>query len=560
MSPTSRQAADSPARVRPVPVLLALALLFAVLLLPAHPEEFGRSAFLKLPLELPLVVLALLALGPGAGRALRLVVVAAAGLLLLLRLADIGSYLAFGRRFDPLVELHLLGDGWNLAAASVGRLEAGLVVLVTLLVFVFALALLYRGLGGVGRLDGRARHATGVVAGVVLVAGVATLVTDRATADASGRHGRVQADLGHDIVERLQRMRRSIVDQGVFVAELARDPLGGEPSPGFEALAGRDVVLIFVESYGRSFVDDERFRDAARERIRALGDVVDAAGLHARSGWLESPIRGGRSWLAHATFASGLTIDSQARFDRLLASRRRSLNRLFGDAGWRTAGLMPAIRLDWPEGVWYGFDEIRDADGLGYAGEPFGWVTMPDQYTLAAFEALVRAPDPTPVMAEIALISSHAPWTPLPRTVPWESIGNGALFDGGHRFGGTTAEVWSEREQVRDHYALSLDYALETLGGYLERHGEDALIVIVGDHQPPSIIDGWGATADVPVHVVADDPALLERLPAPFWSEGMLPADTLPSRPMASMRETLARAFSTPSAAVPAGSGTTPRP
>ena len=533
---------------RPLPIALALATLFGVLLLPEHPRHFGWNAFLRLPLELPLVVLALLFLPRPVARVFRVAVVLAAGTLLLLRLADIGSYLAFSRRFDPAVELHLLGDGWNLASASVGRLEAGLTVLAALCAFTLALWLVHRGLGGIERLAGVTRRALAVVASVVLVAGTAVLLVDRASADKE-RHTRVQADLGRDIVARTARMRRSLADQSVFVAELDRDPLADGPPPAFDALAGRDVVLVFVESYGRGFIDGERFRGPARERLATLDDVVDGAGLHVRSAWLTSPIRGGRSWLAHATFASGLTIGSQARFDRLVTSPRRSLNRLFGDAGWRTAGLMPAIRFDWPEGAWYGFDDIHDAHGLDYAGEAFGWVTMPDQYTLSAFETLVRAPtasaDERPVMAEIALISSHAPWTPLTNVVPWDAVGDGSVFDGSRRFGGTPAEVWKERERVREHYALSLDYSLDVLGGYLERHGAGALFVVLGDHQPPSIVNGWDATADVPVHVIADDPALLERLPRALWSDGMLPADDLPSQPMASMRETLARSFST---------------
>ena len=536
-----------------LPIAVALALLFGVLLLPAHPREFGWAAFLKLPLELPLVVLALLALrGRLASRSLRLVVVAAAGTLLLLRIADLGSQAAFSRPFSPLVELHLIGDGWNLASQSVGRLEAALAVLVALALFALVLVLLYRGLGGVGRLEGRARGTLAAATGVVLAAGVGALLVDH-RAEASSRHALVQADLGRDIAARVRYMRRSITDLEAFVVELAGDPLGGDRAPTFDALAGRDVAVVFVESYGRSFVDDERFRESAREKLATLDDVVSASGLHARSGWLTSPIRGGRSWLAHATFASGLVVDSQARFDRLVASERPSLNRLFRAAGWRTAGLMPAIRGAWPEGAWYGFDDTRDFHRLGYAGEPFDWATMPDQYTLAAFETLVRAPshgsdgelDDRPVMAEIALISSHAPWTPVPVLVPWDDVGDGSVFDGSRRFGGSPTEVWSERERVRDHYALSLDYALETLGGYLERHGKGALFVILGDHQPPSIIDGWGATPDVPVHVVADDPELLERLPATFFSAGMLPGDDLPSLPMEAMRETLARSFST---------------
>ncbi len=56
----------------------------------------------------------------------------------------------------------------------------------------------------------------------------------------------------------------------------------------------------------------------------------------------------------------------------------------------------------------------------------------PTQYTLSAFERLVREPareKGKPVMAEIALISSHAPWTPVARMIDWDDVGDGTAFD-----------------------------------------------------------------------------------------------------------------------------------
>ena len=47
---------------------------------------------------------------------------------------------------------------------------------------------------------------------------------------------------------------------------------------------------------------------------------------------------------------------------------------------------MPAITLPWPEADWFGYDRVLAARDLGYRGQPFNWVTMPDQFTLAAFE------------------------------------------------------------------------------------------------------------------------------------------------------------------------------
>jgi len=161
---------------------------------------------------------------------------------------------------------------------------------------------------------------------------------------------------------------------------------------------------------------------ACAEALAGLGFKV--------TGWSRSPTMGGLSWLAHGTFLSGLWVDNQARYDRLMMSDRRSLNRLFREAGWRTAAIMPAITMDWPEGSYYGYDTIFASDDLGYQGKPFNWVTMPDQYTLVAFDRLVRhAGNDRPVMAEIALISSHAPWTPVPELIDWADVGDGRAFD-----------------------------------------------------------------------------------------------------------------------------------
>ena len=150
-------------------------------------------------------------------------------------------------------------------------------------------------------------------------------------------------------------------------------------------------------------------------------------------------------------------------------------------------------------------------------------------------------------MIEAALITSHAPWTPLPRILPWEVIGDGSVFDGSQRDGDAPREVWADPERVRAQYALALDYALEVVGQYVERHGDGALFVVLGDHQPAPLLTGPDASADVPVHVIADDPALLDRLPADLFGPGLIPGPERPSAPMDRLRGIVARAFEAPS-------------
>lgn len=517
--------------------LVTIVALFGILVFPDHPESFTLKHFLRLPVEWPLIVLVLLLLNGKILNGLRWLLVAVLALAVLLRTADIGSFIAFDRRFSPLVEWHLLGDGWNLASQQVGLLEAGIAVALVIIAIVVLLFLLFNGLGAVGNLKGNARTATGCVASVLLVTGLLALVTQ--DADSSKRY--VRADFIPELIDRSQGMQRSIIDQQDFIAELAIDPLSTRSAPTFSALAGRDVAFIFIESYGQSFLLDEQLGPPAAQRLTEIEQQITDAGLHVRSGWMTSPVRGGRSWLAHASFASGLKISNQARFDRLVASDRTSMYGLFSQAGWNSLGIVPAIREAWPEGVWYGFDQIYDFEGMNYKGEAFGWVTMPDQFTLSSFEVTMRQASDRPVMAEIALISSHAPWTPIPEIVPWSTVEDGSVFDGSKRFG--EPMTWGNRSKVREMYAKSLDYSLATVGEYLEQFGKGGFFVIHGDHQPASIIAGWGKTADVPIHIVSDDPALLERLPADVFQPGMHPATESNSLPMWSIRELMSSAF-----------------
>ena len=102
--------------------------------------------------------------------------------------------------------------------------------------------------------------------------------------------------------------------------------------------------------------------DSATSRLRT-------SGFSARSAFLDSPTFGGISWLAHSTLQSGLWIDSQQRYNALVASDRFTLSDAFKRAGWRTVGDVPSNYHYWPEGTsFYHYDKIYDARNVGYVG------------------------------------------------------------------------------------------------------------------------------------------------------------------------------------------------
>lgn len=504
---------------------VGIGLLHAILVMPSHPAGLTLARVLRPTWELPVILLAL-ALLPGIW--LRSAVVAAATVLMVLRAGDLGTYTAFSRPFNPLLDLHLLVSGWALLASSIGRGQAVVAIGLVLLGVVLVAGVLWACLS---RMRRGAFAWRGGTAGIAAALAVAAALTP----------GWRPLAVTPAVAEQVARMTTGVADLAAFTTALQAAPA---QAPTFAALRGRDVILAFVESYGRSFLEDEAFARTALPRLAAVEERLTAAGWSARSGWLAAPTRGGQSWLSHGTLLSGLWVDSQVRYDRLMTSERASLNVLFGAAGWRTGAAMPAITLDWPEAGWYGYDVTLDAEGLEYRGEPFEWVTMPDQYTWSALDAKLRGG--TPAMIEVALITSHAPWTPLPDILPWEEIGDGSVFDGSRRKGESPRVVWSDPATIRAQYAKSLDYALEVMGQYVADHGDGALFIVLGDHQPAPLLTGQGASPDVPVHVISDDPRLLDLLPEDLFGRGMVPDPARATLPMQDLRALLTRIYEVP--------------
>jgi hypothetical protein len=537
--PVRSQAAGGERRRWPE-ALAAAGFLLSVLLLPAHPGRLRLDA-LALPLEWP-VMLLLLALSPRRLEpAVRAVTAALVVGVVALKLADIATEIAYNRGFNPILDAHLLHAAWMLLTGAIG---APATVAATLAALAATALLAVGGWWAAARIQafGRGlRPSARAVLAALLVPALALPAIDLGeAADPPGAASTVRL-----VGEHVRFVRHARADLRAFRVEAARDPFAAtDPDRVLGALRGHDVVLIFVESYGRGALDNPRFRPTTERTLTAIDAEIADAGLVARSAYLTAPMVGGQSWLAHASVLSGLWIDNQRRYQSLLTSPRRTLLHLADRAGWRTVGVMPAITLPWPESAYFGFDAVYEADDLGYAGRPFNWVTMPDQYTLSAFERLELAPSPRPpVFAQVALISSHAPWTPIPPLIDWTELGDGRVFDRWATSGDPPEVVWRDRDRIRDQYRQAVAYALAASGSFAARRGAtEPLIVILGDHQPAAFVSEDETGRDVPVHLIGP-PALVAEIEDWGWSRGMIPADDAPAWPMDAFRDRFLAAF-----------------
>jgi hypothetical protein len=529
----------------------ALAFLYVILIQPNHPAAMTWGALAMFPLELPVVLAAVVLAGAGrAGRVLRAAMLAVLMAIALLKLADLGTFIAFNRGFNLLVDAHLLPAAWVLLQGSIGPGLAWAAAIGAVLALGLVAVALWWALGVWARVPlpvlGR-----GVAWGMLLAGGaVAVAEIGQARRAWALPPAMAQAIPGAAFtarvgLERVAQFRETRADIAAFRAAARSDDMAAQ-GPFFGLLDGRDMILVYVESYGRSSFENPLYRPTHTETLRRIGQDLGARGLAMRSGWATAPMVGGQSWLAHGSVASGLWLDTQARYRALLVSQRRTLFHFAQEAGLRTVAIKPAHIFPWPEGAFFGFDAIYNAPDLGYAGEPFNWVTMPDQFTLQALDRLElgQAPRP-PILAQVALVSSHAPWVPIPELVDWDRIGDGTIFNQWALSGDPPDVVWRDHDRVRDQFRLAVDYSLQAVGAWAARHAENPpLIIVLGDHEPARFVSGVEGF-DVPVHVIGP-PDLVARFAALGWAEGMIPDPQTPALRMDRMRNLLLQQLSAP--------------
>ncbi|MFG2677571.1 CDP-alcohol phosphatidyltransferase [Streptomyces sp. NPDC048392] len=533
--------------VRRTTTALAAVVVLGALLLPNTFVALEPNRFARIPAEAVIAAVLLLCLP----RVPRLVAAAvfgtALGALTVLNLLDMGFTEYLGRGFNLVLDWGLLDDAQSYLADSMGGAAAawaavGAAALVVLLPALMALAAVRLGELLAAHRDRAARGA--LMAATVWMTcaalGVQTFGVPVATRSASGA---VQAQ-AHRVVDTLR-------DEAAFADEAKADRFGATPGEQLVPdLRGKDMVFTFIESYGRSAIEDPVMAPGVDRTLDASTAALAKAGFGARSGWLTSATYGGSSWLGHSTFLSGLWVDNQQRYRTVTAGDHLTLTKAFEKTGdWDTAGFMPGVQKAWPESKWYGLDKVYDAFEMGYRGPKFSWSTMPDQYALEAFQRLEhgRKRD-RPLMAEVILTSSHQPWAPIPEMVGWDEVGDGSVYDGIEASGVKASDVIADSARSKEEYGKSIQYSVTSLTQWLERYGtDDTVLVFLGDHQPLARVSGDGASRDVPVSIVAKDPKVLDAIDDWNWTEGLKPARDAPVWKMSSFRDRFLTAYgSTP--------------
>jgi hypothetical protein len=527
---------DAPSRRRRLRIVLsriatvlAFLLLWAVLVSPNQPSYVTPGTFLRIPLE-GLVIVALgLLLPPRWRRILAGVVGAAFAVLAIVKLLNLGFFYELDRPFNPIGDWASFGPAAGVLRDSAGEFWTVVAVVGAILLVLFLLVFVTMSAIHVTTLAARHRGGSArVVTALAVVWAVCAAFGVQAIGGASVASATTARLAGSEV----HLVRADINDQHTFAADLkSPDPFAITPGKDLlTGLRGKDVLIVFVESYGQVAVQGTFFSPPIDALLKSGSSELQAAGFSSKSAFMTSPTFGGISWLAHSTLQTGLWVDNVQRYAQLTASNRLTLSDAFNKAGWRTVADVPSNEKNWPEGkTFYHYDQLYNQFNVGYAGPNFSYAKVPDQYTLAKFQQLELAPGHAPVMAEIDLDSSHTPWAPLPHMVPENALGNGSIFDGMPQQGQPPAVVWRNAHDVQANYGQSVQYSMTALISWLQTVNDKNLVVIaLGDHQPATIVSGSTPTHNVPISIISQDPKVMDRISAWGWQDGLLPSPQAP--------------------------------
>jgi hypothetical protein len=207
-----------------------------------------------------------------------------------------------------------------------------------------------------------------------------------------------------------------------------------------------------------------------------------------------------------------------------MTEHRQTVVTNFAARGYRTLAIMPWLWYPWPEGAFYGFQDLYNGPRLDYKGPSFGWWDMPDQFTLARLDdEEVAKGSRRPLFVFYPTVSTHTPFSPVPPYQPdWKRMLTPTPFSDADLDRSYTGEP--DYTNLGPGYADAVAYTYETFAGYVrQRAGRDYVMILIGDHQPPAAVTGEHAPWDVPMHVITNRSDVLDSLLAHGFVRGLTP-------------------------------------
>ena len=205
---------------------------------------------------------------------------------------------------------------------------------------------------------------------------------------------------------------------------------------------------------------------------------------------------------------SGVRVNNQLRYDQLvgiLISPDPQRRVGAGPVGERSVMCWSNNRT-WSQGrSFYHFDKLYDLAQRRLSRPEVRVRLHAERERLAALHASSStASHRRPVFAEVDLVSSHTPWTRIPRMIDWNDELATARSSRPCRSTASSTTLPSSLGDLdsglRAAYGHSIEYTLNALVSFVQHYGNKNLVLVVlGDHQPSNIITDKNPTHDVPI-------------------------------------------------------------
>lgn len=293
-----------------------------------------------------------------------------------------------------------------------------------------------------------------------------------------------------------------------------------------------DIYLIFVESYGSVLYKSPKFQQGYAALLPELEEQLAGDGWHMATALSEAPTWGGGSWMSYTSALFGTRIDTHPKYlalmDKYQDERYPDLGAYLRSQGYYYLGLAPIATelksLDWTKYTkFYGVDQWLRYQDFAYEGPLYGWgPAPPDQYVLEYAREVAEATVRQPLFLFFLTQNSHYPWTPLPEMAEdWRT-----LNEAGAEVEGPLPE--SALQQMKyTNYLKAIDYELRILADFIREGDDDAIYVLIGDHQPQQV-SRRSHGFETPIHIITRDRALAAAFEPYGFEPGLSVEDVSP--------------------------------
>ena len=331
------------------------------------------------------------------------------------------------------------------------------------------------------------------------------------------------------VAEIRQNVRASRTSYQNMDAFMAKNPYAVYDYAQYSLAEKPNIYLIFVESYGSVLYQRDHFRPAYTALMTSFEASLASQGWRAVSALSEAPTWGGGSWMSYTSALFGVDVHEQSQYEALRTKYTQvpypNMGRYFQLQGYEYTWVVPINRklpsaTEVVEHAFYGADRWVTYESLEYDGPLYGWgPSPPDQYTLGFVNELVRSTS-APSFLFFLTQDSHYPWTPLHERVDdWRNLAR--LDETGSSLSDDEKHAISYLD-ARENYLAAIDLSFENINDFISNLDDpNAIIVLIGDHQPPSVSrrdDGFGTM----LHIISQDTGFLENFIAYGFEDGLL--------------------------------------